>query len=193
MNYNDYELIYMIGEDEEAFSYMVKKYEPLFKKMAYSFAKKYEFKGIDPEDIVQQCRITLCNVLDKFDYNSDVLFYSYLLVCLKRSIGNYARSYIRKPDCYYYMENDNFESMSEFAFDYDVYENYDNYEIEMSIKEFSYSLDLLDSCVFLLRYNGFSYNDIAVLLEINRKKVDNILIKVRKKMEKYFLFSKSVV
>lgn len=193
MNYNDYELIYMIGEDEEAFSYLVKKYEPLFKKMAYSFAKKYAYKGIDAEDIVQQCRITLCNVVDKFDYNSDVLFYSYLLVCLKRAIGNYARSYLRKPDCYYYMDNENFESMSDFAMDFDVSDEYLDYEFESSIRDFVYSLDLLDACIFELRYNNFSYSDIAVLLEIDVKKVDNILFKVRKKMEKYFLFSKSVL
>ena len=42
MKYNDYELVYMIKENEEALEYLLKKYEPLFKKLAFSFAFKYK-------------------------------------------------------------------------------------------------------------------------------------------------------
>ncbi len=189
MQYNDYELIYMIKEDEEALSYMVKKYEPLFRKLSYSFAKKYQNKGIDYEDLVQQCRITLCQVIDKYDYNRDIVFYSYLLICLRRSLHNYTRGLDNKPDCYNYMDVLNYENLSEFTLDIDVLNDYIDYEFERDIINFKNSLDSLDACVFELRYNNFSYKDIASLLEINVKKVDNTLLKIRKKMEKYFLFS----
>lgn len=189
MQYNDYELVYMIKEDEDALFWLLKKYEPLFNKLAYSFAKKYRNKGVDFEDVVQQCRITLCYVIDKYNYDRDVLFYSYLLVCLRRAISNYARGYTNKPDCYNYMEIENYENMDEFVDGADVCADYVDYEFELSVIEFKNSLDPLDAQVFELRYNNFSYGDIASLLGINKKRVDNTLLKVRKKMEKYFLFS----
>src|SRR5574344_1311019 len=103
MQYSDYELVYMIRENEDALSLMVKKYEPLFKKLAYSFVLKYPNKGLDAEDLVQQCRISMCYALVRFDSNNDIMFYSFLLVCLRRAINNYARVYLSRPDVYYYM------------------------------------------------------------------------------------------
>ena len=104
MQYNDNELIYMIKEDEEALNFLIEKYEPLFRSLSYSFAKKYSYRGIEVEDLVQQCRITLCKVVDRYDYNREVLFYSYLLVCLKGAILKYCRKYHVKTDNFNYME-----------------------------------------------------------------------------------------
>ncbi len=189
MNYNDYELVYMIKEDEDMLPVLIKKYEPLFWKLSHSFIKSYEHKGLDIEDLIQQCRITLCYAIDKYNSSNDVLFYSYLLVCLRRGIINYARSYIKKPDCYNYMDIENYENLEVFKDDLDASSMYINYEFELHTINFKNTLDSLDAQIFELRYNNFSYKDIASLLEINKKKVDNSLLKVRKKMEKYFLFS----
>ncbi|MGM9879101.1 MAG: sigma-70 family RNA polymerase sigma factor [Bacilli bacterium] len=189
MQYNDYELIYMIKEDEEALDFLIRKYEPLFRSLSYSFAKKYGYKGIEQEDLIQQCRITLCKVVDKYDCDKEVLFYSYLLVCLKKSMINFCRSYSVKTDNFNYMDMDNYEDLSIFTSGVNIFEDYSDYEFLERIVSFKNSLSFLDAQVFELRYNGFSYKDIAVLLEINKKKVDNILVKIRKKMEKYFLFS----
>ena len=189
MKYNDYELVYMINEDEEALSFLVKKYEPLFRKLSYSFVQKHKYKGIDPEDIIQHCRIALCHIVDKFDSNKDVLFYTYLLVCIKGSISNYARSFIDKPDCYNYMDMENYENHENFIMNFDLYDNHISYEIQEQIIDFKNSLTDLYSQVFELRYNDFSYKEIAILLDIDEKRVDNILLNVRKKLEKYFLFS----
>ena len=87
------------------------------------------------------------------------------------------------------MDIDNYDDMLELASDVNVFEDYVDYDFLKKIISFKNSLDFLDAQVFELRYNGFSYKDIAILLEISKKKVDNILVKIRKKMEKYFLFS----
>lgn len=188
MQYSDYELVYMVKENEEALSYMVKKYEPLFKRLAYSFVKRNPHKGLDVEDIVQQCRITMCYALEKFDSDNDVLFYSFLLVCLKRGILNYTRSYINKPDNYYYMDINDYDNLEEFTYNVDYFQNCVDSNFEDDIILFKHSLTAFDSWVFELKYNGFSYNEIANLLEVNVKKIDNTLLKVRKKLENYFLF-----
>ena len=189
MEYNDYELVYMINEDEEALSYLVKKYEPLFKKLSYSFVQKYKYKGIDPEDIIQHCRIALCNIIDKYDSSRNVLFYTYLLVCIKGVISNYTRRFLDKSNCYNYMDIEEYENLDSFIINYDAYDNYVLYELQAKIIDFKNNLCNSHSQVFELWYNNFSYKEIAILLGIKEKRVDNILLSVRKKLEKYFLFS----
>lgn len=189
MEYSDYELVYMVKESEDALVYMVKKYEPLFRKLAFSFVRKFPNKGLDVEDIIQQCRISLCNALDKFNEKNEVLFYSYLLVCLKRAVFNFSRSYINKPSVFYYMEMENYEVLSEFVDEYNVESVVLDNDFYFELIAFKHTLIFDYSCVFELRYNNFSYKEIAELLNINVKRVDNILVNVRKKLEKYFLFS----
>ena len=87
------------------------------------------------------------------------------------------------------MDIENYENLEVFKDDLDASSMYINYEFELHTINFKNTLDSLDAQIFELRYNNFSYKDIASLLEINKKKVDNSLLKVRKKMEKYFLFS----
>lgn len=188
MEYNDYELMYMVKENEEALECVLRKYEPLFRKLAYSFAFKYKKIGLDVEDIIQQCRIIFCKAVDLYDQNNDVLFYTFLLLCLKRGIISYVKRCSSESDINY-MDYEKYDNLDYFASSYDAYENYIDYEDQYSIIEFKNSLKFLDAQIFELRYNGFSYKDIASLLEIEEKKVDNILFKIRKKLEKYFLFS----
>ena len=188
MEYNDYSLVYMVKEDEEVLEYMLKKYEPLFRKLAYSFILRYKNKGLDVQDIIQQCRIIFCYVVDRYNPDNEVLFFTFLLFCLKREIQKYInRNY--KHDELNYMDIEEYENLDSFISPYDTYEDYTNYEMQNQIIIFKNDLSYSDARVFELRYNGFSYKDIASLLDIDVKKVDNILIKIRKKLEKHFLFS----
>lgn len=187
MNYSDYELIYMVKESEDALTLMMKKYEPLFKKLSFSFAKKYKHKGIDPEDLVQQCRIALCYALERYDIDNETKFYSYLLVCIRRAINNYTRSVINHPDIYYYMENE-YEFYSSISDNIDIYDSILEDDITKFFRNFILGLDFMDACIFELRFNNFSYKEIAKLLEISVKRVDNVLLKIRKKFEKLLYY-----
>ena len=188
MDYNDYELIYMIRENEEAFDYLLEKYEPLLKRIASSFVLKYQNRNIEYDDILQQCRITLFNAVKQYDIDKEVLFYSYLLSSINKSVLKYIRSNRYKNNDYKYKDIQDINSV-DVSSGYDPLHNYIDYEYEQEIIAFKNSLNILEASVFELRYNGFSYKDIAILLDISIKKVDNILVKLRKKLEKYFLFS----
>lgn len=183
MQYNDYELIYMVKENEEVFDYLLEKYEPLFKKLSYSFYNKNINKGIDVEELMQNCRITLYYAINKYDEKKEVLFYSYLLMCLNGMLKSYYKKYIKRPEVLNIYNNN-----VDYLTVQDVYNDYIDYDLQNKIIDFKNSLSFIESCVFELWYNEFSYKDIAVLLEISAKRVDNILVKVRKKMEKNFLF-----
>lgn len=187
MEYNDFELFYMVNESEDALSLMIKKYEPLYKKLSYFFIRKFPNYGLDVEDLIQQCRITTCFVIDSYKVDNGVLFYSFLLVCLKRSLNNYIRRSFGK-ETYYYMDIENYENIEQFRYDDRSYAYIDDKEFIYKMIEFKNSLNNINSCIFELRFNGFSYKDIACLLDIKVKKVDNALLTIRKKLEKYFLF-----
>lgn len=189
MNYNDYELVYMVRENEEALEILLKKYEPLFKKIASSFVYKNKNKGLDKEEMIQHCRIILCKTVDMYNPDNDVIFYTYLMICLKRGMINYVNRNIIKHDYLNYMDIDSYDNLDSFISSSNVYEDYLDYEVQTNIINFKNSLSFCDANIFELRCNGFSYKDIASLLEISVKKVDNTLLKIRKKLEKYVLFS----
>lgn len=188
MIYNDFELVYMVGECEEALSLLMNKYEPLFRKMAISFASRYPFKGLNVEDIIQQCRIILCKAVDSFNDSNDVIFYTYLLACLKRGLSSYCRTLIKRPDTVFYMNDENYENSKVFTNFCDSFQLCSELEFFLDLIIFKHQLSFLDSCIFELRYNGFSYKDIAFLMGVSVKKVDNSLFFTRKKLEKYFSF-----
>ena len=78
MEYNDYELVYLVKENEEVLEYMMEKYEPLFQKIARSFLVKYKNTNLDVEDVVQYCRIVFCKVIELFNPDAEVLFITFL-------------------------------------------------------------------------------------------------------------------
>lgn len=188
MKYSDFELAYLVKEEEEIFNYLIKKYEPLFRKIAKSLVTKFPYKGLDMDDLVQQGRIATCYALDRFDQRNDILLYSYIYLCVKRAMFNYARSYINKPDCYTYMGVKEYENMNDFVDNVCIDNILIDREFMIKVIEFKHSLNYLDSWILELRLNGFMYKEIATLLDIDKKKVDNSLLKTRKKLEKHFLF-----
>lgn len=184
MNYSDNELIYMIKEDESALSTLIKKYEPLYRKLSFSFLQKYDNVGIDIDDLIQQCRIATCYALECYNSNKDVKFFSYLVVCLNRAIRNYARYFVKDSNVSYY----SYDFLNNLSTKEDVYDSILEIDILDTIKKFTLNLKFVDSCIFELRMNNFSYSEIAKLLDIKVKKVDNSLLRSRKKLEKILKF-----
>ena len=59
----------------------------------------------------------------------------------------------------------------------------------LKTQEVKFIVENDDDVEYIKNVLSFSYKDIASLLEIDAKRVDNILLSIRKKMEKQFLFS----
>ena len=60
-------------------------------------------------------------------------------------------------------------------------------EMDKHIIYFKNSLSDLESAIFELRLNNFKYAEIAKLLDIKVKKVDNEMMKIKIKLKKYLL------
>lgn len=81
LKYNDYELIYLIRDNnEKAFNFFFEKYEIYIKKIAI----EYYHYGDKMQDLIQEGRIVLLTCLKSFNENMNVTFFSYFSICLRR-------------------------------------------------------------------------------------------------------------
>ena len=186
-DYNDYEVLYMIREDSDIIDLIIQKYEPLIKKIAFSFFSSYKYMNIDYDDLVQEGRIALYNATKSYNASKDVLFYTYAISSIKKTMLKILKNL---------SSNKNKANVNNFNLDYcyDV-SNGDIENIEIMLDEefyqgiinFKNSLPDLEGQIFELRFNGFSYKDINILLDIPLKMVDNKMLKIRKLLREYLV------
>lgn len=81
---NDYELLYLAGEDKELIEEILyKKYKPLI----YSKIIKYSSSNQFAEDYLNIAKLSLSETID--NYQDKYKFITYLNTCLDRSLSNY--------------------------------------------------------------------------------------------------------
>lgn len=186
---NDYELVYMIGEqDDDMLKLLFDKYDDVLKLWSNYYHKIYKKFNIPVDELIQEGKIGLYYAIKNYNEAKDVKFYTFALLCIKRSMMSCIAKWTRCKNLMY----TNTFSYDESLLDDNSYEFspeiiIGNLEYEKYIIKFKNSLDFLDANIFELRYNSFSYKDIAALLDISKKKVDNTLIKIREKLKKYML------
>lgn len=187
-NINDYEVLYMIKEkDDYAQDMMYKKYRPIIKSIAKKYANFAKNKGADYEDLIQEGYIGLSNAISSYRENCNSLFYTYASLCIERQICLFCRSAASKRN----------EVLSTALFDDEIYNREvstdfsTNPELSLSYKiskeEFilyKNHFDIPNSCILELRYNGFSYQEIAKLLDMKVSTVDGRLCKIRKTLQR---------
>lgn len=188
-NVNDYEVMYMVRENnDDAMNLLFDKYMPLIKKLAVKYYDKVKECGIEFEDFIQEGMIALNRAIMNYDENSDTLLYTYISVCIERQFITYCRNLNSQKHCF--LNNSvrdeclckNRCSDSKSFMDY--------IEIMESFTSLKNNFEFLDSNIFELRYNGFSYKEICTLLDISYSFLESRMSKIRKllrKKEKTFI------
>lgn len=194
---NDYEILYMIGENnEDAYNLMHEKYKPIITKLASFLYKKYNYCGIERDDLILEGMFGLNEALKKFDIKDNVLFYSFALICIKREMIRCVTTSIRQKHVilneaisidYNMSSSDDEFTIKDLVYNEDDFTDklYFNYELEKKILDLKYILNDMHSLVYELKYNGFSNGDICLLLDIKYKDVDNYLRSIKKTLKKY--------
>ena len=167
-NYNDYELISMVRENDE-FSYysLFEKYKPIVKNISKEFYDRYSDYGYDYDDFIQEGYVGFQNALNKYDSSKGALFYTFVELCIRRRLLSFTKN-ISLPKRN--ISNKYFISLD----DLDVRDNSVSlndeldYEDTMNIiKDVLYSLDLKYIAPFELKMNNFSLKEISILLEVS--------------------------
>lgn len=177
---NDYEVVYMVREnDEEAREIIFNKYIPIVRRIASDHLALAKTARIEYEDLVQEGLIALNEAINKYNERSGVLFYTFLCVCVERRILTYCR---KMNSSKHYLLNTSLDDEYIYSVsDNDVFEAYFNeINLERKFVSFKNLFDIVESNIFELRYNGFSYKEISKLLDIPVSTIDGKLCKIRR-------------
>ena len=179
-NINDYEIMYMIREnDDESRKLMFDKYAPIVNNIAANYSVLVKGIGVDMDDLIQEGYIALNDAIDKYDESSGVLFYTFACLCIKRHLITYCKRANNYKNYYlnYAIKDESLYNLKDDKIDF---YNLDNIFFEEMFVRFKNLFNFVDSSIFELRYNGFSYKEISSLLDIAPNIVDSKVSKIRK-------------
>ncbi len=170
---NDNELIYMVQEnDEDSTDLLVKKYSPIIYKLSLEYYNNYKGFLYEFDDFYQEALNAFYRALFSYNSNKEVLFYTFVVVCIKRAL----RSFGRKVSSNTKNDISNIDiSELEYCIE-DEKENpviRDSFKgLEKIIKDVIFNLSLDVGAILELKLNGFTYKEISKLLDIPMSSVE---------------------
>lgn len=188
---NDYEVLSIINDNEEAKELLYKKYLPLVSLTAYKLHKRIKSIGYDESDFLQEGMIGLESAIENYNQDKDSTFYTYAKKCIERRMLNVIRvsdgkKHIPLNDSYYIdsssdiqLENllkDDSGDPSNLIIENEAYE-----ELIIKIKQ---ELSNFEDAVFDLKISGFENAEIGKVLGKNKRTIVNTLSRIKKKLQK---------
>lgn len=193
MNYkdfNDYELLDQIYScSEDANEILLYKYRPLIVSEAKKYIK-YSHGGVDLNDLIQEGLLGLNDAINNFRNEKEANFGTYAKLCVQRKMTNLIRSTMsyknKMLNDYVPIDNDE-EELDYLLIDnsnnpVDMVEDYDFQNRVLS--KMNDNLSDIEKEVFDLKLKGFSYKEIANLLDKDNKAIDNCIQRIKIKLKK---------
>lgn len=180
------------AHDEDAMENLLR----IFKPKVIAISREYFLIGADFDDLLQEGMIGLYKAIRIYDPEKNHNFSAFASLCIHRQLQNAVKNANRKknaplnsyvPIKYYDGSNtsddDKINKLVIVDDDSDIEKNY--IDKEMNAIVISRVKDLLSDeqfRVLKMFINGASYEDMANSLNISKKKVDNLLQAIKKKL-----------
>ena len=190
---NDNELLFLVSEsNEEARSMLVKKYTGIVYKIAHKYTSLAESIGIEEKDLIQEGLIGLTKAIDTYNTEKEVLFYTYVTVCIETSIKTALRSGNRKKNK---SLNDSIslEKLYEEDINIDEALKDEQYNPSLKIQEEESMDEILNKSkkllapfeyeVLKLKIYGYSNQEVADITKKNKKAIENTLFRIKSKLK----------
>ena len=171
--YNDNELIYMVQEnDEDSVNLLVRKYSPIIYRLSNEYYKKYNDSGYEFDDFCQEALSAFYKSLHTFDSTKDVLFYTFVNVCIRRTLSSFGRTaYSNKIKEYNNIDIAELEYCVEDIRENPIYK--DSFRgLENIVRDVIFGSSLEVGAILELKINGFTYKEIGILLDIPKSSVE---------------------
>ena len=182
MKYNDYELLYMVRENDEFSSrILLEKYYPIIKNISVEYYNKYKNFGYDLEDFIQEALLAFYKAVDTFNENRNVLFYTYLCVCIHRKFSSFCRRFCSTTKVLsntYFSSLDDIQVIDKRA---NIDKTTDFNDISRRLRQILFNFTFEESCIYELKMNNFKYKEISILLDMDIRSVQakyNKVIKI---------------
>ena len=179
---NDYELLYMVSEDENNFDILYSKYQPLIYKMVKNYTGLFKKYGYDLEDLMQIGYITLYRASYLYKGYDRSLFYTYFVKSLKNALNHEIRlnTTLKKEILNNSISYDKLIDDSDKSFLELIPDNKKSFGIkEEPFILFKSSMSFMLGNIFELYINGYSFKEISMLLDYDIKKVRRDFSKIK--------------
>ncbi len=183
MKLNDYELVELAHEgNEEAINLLYQKYRPLMIKKSKEAILLADHHGIEINDIVQECYIAFDEAIKNFNQDGDATFYTFSMMCVERRIANYIRKITGNRGKILNEAITIDDGLQNFVTDNsNPYIRHVDSDELMILKD---DLSFLEKKVFNLRVSGYSFLEIAKLLNKDTKAIYNAWERIKVKYRK---------
>ena len=193
-NLNDFELLeYVNSNDENATNLLYEKYKPLIEKQARKLLvySKYN-NGYDLNDLIQEGLLGLSNAIKTYTDNKETSFFTYAKTCIERRqlslVTGSFRMKNRMLNQALPLDSDEIDEKGITDYIGDNESNPENIltDIESSKeleRRISNVLTDFERQVFELKINGFTYTEIADILDKDPKQIDNAIQRIKCKIK----------
>jgi RNA polymerase sporulation-specific sigma factor len=194
--YNDYELLYLIAEQNEvACEILYNKYKHVVQLKAKKHLPYANSIGLDYSDLVQEGMIGLKEAIRDFKPDKNVKFSTFANLCIERQISASILSANRQKhrilneslslEEQFYNTN---KTLKEIIVDKKE-TNPSEYLIGLETEQETYNkicnlLTPFEKKVFLLKQNDYSYKEIANKLGRSYKSIDSAIQRIKTKLKK---------
>lgn len=191
---DDFELAYLVSENnEEAKDMFYEKYRPIIEIKARKYKNFVELRGYDLNDLIQEGMMGLSQAIRDYSYQKNVKFNSFANLCIDRQLSSFIRNIDRekhkllnssvsidtttnsigRPLIDLVLDGKNLDPEKSFI------QIEEESELYTKIKE---KLTETENEVFDLRIQGFSYKEIASILNITEKSVGGSISRIKVKI-----------
>ena len=190
---NDYELMYMIEENDDAKDMLFDKYRPIIVNMARKYLLEGKKVGLELDDLIQEGYIGLYAAIRNYNPDHSSLFYTYAILSINSKILNaLKKSSTQKRETLNHSislsKPISIDSETTFI-DLLVDDNsllpdmlIEEKELSKIVSDYLYSLDIDVASILELSINGFNNVDIGKMLGYSSKYISNVLFRVRRKL-----------
>lgn len=193
---NDFELVSYVADNEEVTDFLFEKYRPLISSLAKKLYNANQNIGLDYNDLVQEGMVGFSTAINTYSEHKDTLFFTYAKKCIESKMISMIVSASRLK--HQILNN----SLSMEAIDSEEFNNsldkiigdktsnpediaIDNENLLELINSLNQEFTDFESQVFDMKKSGFNYREIAEVLDVDPKKVDNALQRIKAKVRTY--------
>ena len=159
-----------------------------YKPLVVSIARRYFLVGGDFEDLIQEGMIGLYKAVQGYDENSQASFLTFANLCITRQIQSaikHANTKKNKVLNELTISGDDIEDKMNLIVSLEPNPE-DKFISQQNMdyinKQIASNLSQFERQVLNFYIDGKKYDDIASLLNVTRKTIDNTLVKIRKKL-----------
>ncbi len=157
-----------------------------YRKMIYSIINEYDLDfgdySVNQDDLYQEALIGIYDACKAYKFDKNAKFSTFAYVVVKRKTNKFYYEQIKRyaNEAYSIDKIESIDHKEAFKSVY-VEDNPIAYYKKEEFKKYINTFNELDRQIIKLRIENYSYDQIAHILNINKKKVDNRLYKLKKK------------